>query len=213
MRLAPALDYRCCEMEHVDHASAAPSPRAKEERRKLLAEGAAARRPRAETVKVIQGLRDRQFSRAEIAFVTGLSPKTISTYTGDPEGEQIKKLRVSYRGVCTFPGCENPTTGDAPGKARKFCAEHRGESLRRWSKELVLDRMHEWKQATGSLPTSPMWNTTHSQRLGGQVADLYATGRFPSATTVIDLFGGFAEAHEAYPQHKYVKGRPRPNAG
>ena len=87
---------------------------------------------------------------------------------------------------------------DGKGDAYAYCkACHPGAIERRWTRELVLDAMREWRARYGKLRSSYDWSRTHAQRRGGQPLERVADGRWPAASVVTNLFGSWAAARTA----------------
>jgi hypothetical protein len=74
---------------------------------------------------------------------------------------------------------------------------HPGAIERRWTQELVISAMLEWRERYGQLPSSYDWSRTHVQRRGGHALRRLAGGRWPSASVVKAVFARWAAARQA----------------
>jgi Homeodomain-like domain len=133
----------------------------------------------------------------QIADRLGRSPATVKAYLYDPTGEKARAVKARYVGVCRGCGADTqPRNGK--GDAYAYCkACHPGATERRWTRELVLAAMLEWRERFGRLPSSYDWSRTHARRRGKQALRRLAAGRWPSASAVSAVFGGWALAREA----------------
>ena len=97
----------------------------------------------------------------QIAERVGRSPATVKAYFYDPTGQRARAVKARYVGVCR--GC-GVYTQSRKGKrdAYAYCkACHPGAIARRWTHDLVLEAMSEWRERYGRLPTSyDWWSTT-----------------------------------------------------
>jgi hypothetical protein len=114
----------------------------------------------------------------------------------DPTGAKARQVKARYRGVC--PGCGAPTAprnGKGDAYAYAYCkACHSGAIKRRWTEELVLEAMREWRTRYGRLPSSYDWSVTHARRRGGEALKRLHAGDWPASSIVIDLYGARANA-------------------
>ena len=136
-------------------------------------------------------------SIAEIAERLGRSPATVKAYYYDPIGEKARAVKARYVGVCR--GC-GAYTQPRNGKddAYRYCKRcHPGAIERRWTRELVLAAMREWRHRHGRLPSSYDWSRTHARRRGGEALARLAHGDWPAASSVTALFGGWHAARTA----------------
>lgn len=136
-------------------------------------------------------------SIAQIAERLGRSPATIKTYFYDPTGEKARAVKARYVGVCRGCGaCTRPRNGK--GDAYAYCKRCRpGAIQRRWTRELVISAMLEWRERYGGLPSSYDWSRTHGRRRGGAALERLAGGEWPAASVVSGLFGTWADAWTA----------------
>src|SRR2546421_5071911 len=106
-------------------------------------------------------------SIAQIADRLGRSPATIKAYFYDPTGEKARATKARYVGLCRDCGAyTQPRNGK--GDAYRYCKQCRpGAIQRKWTRELVLAAMREWRTRYGRLPSSYDWSGTHSRRRGG----------------------------------------------
>jgi hypothetical protein len=141
-------------------------------------------------------------SIAEIAALLGRSPATVKAYFYDPKGEKAKAVKARYVGVCRGCGAyTQPHNGKGDAYAYCKCC-HPGAIERRWTRELVISAMLEWRECYGRMPSSYDWSRTHARRRGERASQRLAAGHWPSASTVSALFGTWAGAHEAVARAK-----------
>src|SRR6202023_953193 len=90
-------------------------------------------------------------SIAQIAARLGRSPATIKAYFYDPTGEKAQAVKARFQGVCRGCGAyTQPRNGK--GDAYAYCnACHPGATEKRWTRELVLEAMLEWRERYGRL--------------------------------------------------------------
>ena len=133
----------------------------------------------------------------QIADRLGRSPATVKAYFYDPTGEKARAVKARYVGVCRGCGAyTQPRNGK--GDAYAFCkACHPGAIGRRWTREVVLDAMHAWREVHGRVPTSYDWSRTHARRRGGEALERLAGGEWPAASVVTALFGSWRAARLA----------------
>src|SRR5438270_12235429 len=135
-------------------------------------------------------------SIAQIADRLGRSPATIKAYFYDPTGEKARAVKARYVGVCRGCGAyTQPRNGK--GDAYRYCKRcHPGAVQPKWTRELVLDAMREWRARYGSLPTSYDWSRTHARRRGGEASERLAEEAWPAASVVTRLFGTWSAARD-----------------
>jgi hypothetical protein len=109
--------------------------------------------------------------------------------TGEP-GDRKRSRRVREGGVGKGPA-------RAPRRRRTSAKCHPGAIERRWTREVVLAAMREWRDRYGRLPSSYDWSRTHARRRGGQALERLGSGDWPAASVVTSLFGTWAEACDA----------------
>jgi hypothetical protein len=128
-------------------------------------------------------------SIAEIAGRLGRSPATVKAYFYDPTGQKARGVKARYVGVCRGCGAyTQPRNGK--GDAYAYCKRcHLGAIKRRWTRELVLAAMREWRGRYRRLPTSSDWSRNHARRRGGEALARLAEGEWPAASVVSRLFG------------------------
>jgi hypothetical protein len=136
-------------------------------------------------------------SNTQIAGRLGRSPATIKAYFYDPTGEKARAVKARYVGVCR--GCGAYTQArNGKGDAYAYCkACHPGAIARRWTRELVLEAMREWRDRYGRLPSSYDWSRTHARRRGGEALERLTERGWPSASVVGGLFGSWRNARDA----------------
>ena len=133
-------------------------------------------------------------SIAEIARRLGRADATVKAYLYDPTGEKARAVKRRYQGVCR--GCGRPTAArGGKGDAYEYCKRcHPGAIAPRRTREWVRDAMRAWRQRYGRPPSSTDWSRTHAQRRGGEPLKRLQSERWPSPSTVIDLYGTWAAA-------------------
>src|ERR1700759_3669523 len=102
----------------------------------------------------------------QIAGRLGRSPATVKAYFYDPTGEKARAVKARYVGVCRGCGAyTQPRNGK--GDAYAYCKTcHPGAIERRWTQELVIAAMLEWRGLYGRLPSSYDWSRTQAWRRG-----------------------------------------------
>jgi AraC-like DNA-binding protein len=133
-------------------------------------------------------------SIAQIADRLGRSPATIKAYFYDPTGEKARAVKARYQGVCRGCGAyTQPRNGK--GDAYAYCKScHPGAIERRWTPELVLGAMREWRARYGQLPSSYDWSRTHARRRRGEALARLSAGDWPSASAVSGVYGSWRAA-------------------
>jgi AraC-like DNA-binding protein len=136
-------------------------------------------------------------SIAQIADRLGRSPATVKAYFYDPTGEKARAVKARYVGVCR--GCGAYTQArNGKGDAYAYCkACNPGAIERRWTRELVLEAMRDWRGRCGRLPSSYDWSRTHARRHGEEAQARLVEGDWPSASVVTGLFGRWRLARAA----------------
>jgi hypothetical protein len=115
----------------------------------------------------------------------------------DPTGEKARTVKARYVGVCRGCGAyTRPRNGK--GDAYAFCkACHPGAIERRWTRQLVIAAMLEWRGRYGRLPSSYDWSRTHARRRGGEAVERLVSGKWPAASVVGRAFGSWDAARAA----------------
>jgi hypothetical protein len=81
------------------------------------------------------------------------------------------------------------------GDAYAYCKRcHPGAMQRRWTRELVISAMLDWRERYGRLPSSYDWSRTHARRRGGEAYERLADGEWPAASVVTRLVGTWSAA-------------------
>jgi AraC-like DNA-binding protein len=120
---------------------------------------------RRRAVALARHFRDAEgLSIAQIAERLGRSPATVKAYFCDPTGEKARAVKARYVGLCRGCGAyTQPRNGK--GDAYRYCkACHPGAIKPRWTPELVLEAMREWRQRYAQLPSSYDWSDLHELR-------------------------------------------------
>ena len=132
----------------------------------------------------------------QIADRLGRSPATVKAYFYDPTGEKARTVKARYVGVCRGCGAyTQPRNGK--GDAYAYCKRcHPGAIQRRWTRELVISAMLEWRERYGTLPSSYDWSRTHARRRGEQALRRLAGGHWPAASVVSVVLGSWALARQ-----------------
>ena len=153
-------------------------------------------------------------SLASTRFGRGVSEKDRKAprrgpTSADPTGEKARAVKARYVGVCR--GCGAYTQArNGKGDAYAYCKRcHPGAIQRRWTRELVISAMLEWRERYGRLPSSYDWSRTHARRRGDQALRRLAGGHWPSASVVSIVFGSWAVARQAAVEHVRGEGCPR----
>jgi hypothetical protein len=112
-------------------------------------------------------------------------------------GEKARAVKARYVGVCCGCGAyTQPRNGK--GDACAHCKRcHPGAIERRWTRELVLSAMLEWRERYGWLPSSYDWSRTQARKRGGSALRRLEDGRWPSASVINVSFGTWAAARHA----------------
>jgi hypothetical protein len=120
-----------------------------------------------------------------------------SIATGSPTGEKARAVKARYVGVCRGCGAyTQPRNGK--GDAYAYCkACHPGAIEQRWTRELVISAMLEWRDRYGRLPSSYDWSRPHAHRRGSEPLERLSAGDWPSASAVSGVFGGWKAARAA----------------
>jgi AraC-like DNA-binding protein len=136
-------------------------------------------------------------SIAQIAARLGRSPATVKAYFYDPTGAKARAVKARYVGVCRGCGAyTQPRSGK--GDAYAYCKRCQpGAIRRRWTRELVLSAMREWRARYGRLPSSYDWSRTHAQRRRDEALERLSSGEWPAANVVSKLFGTWTDARAA----------------
>jgi AraC-like DNA-binding protein len=136
-------------------------------------------------------------SIAQIADRLGRSAATVKAYFYDPTGEKARAVKARYVGVCRGCGAyTQPRNGK--GDAYAYCKRcHPGASQRRWTRELVISAMLEWRDRYGRWPSSYDWSRTHARRRGEHALRRLARGHWPAASVVTAVFETWAAARQA----------------
>src|SRR5437588_8306868 len=153
---------------------------------------------RRRAVALARHLREAEgLSIRQIADRLGRSPSTIKAYLYDPTGEKARAVKARYVGVCR--GCGAYTQSrNGKGDAYAYCkACHPGAIQRRWTRELLISAMLEWRERYGRLPSSYDWSRTHARRRGGEALKRIADGAWPAASVVSRAFGSWGAARAA----------------
>ena len=84
------------------------------------------------------------------------------------------------------------------GDAYAYCKRcHPGAIKPKWTRELVMSAMLQWRERYGRLPSSYDWSRTHARRRGGEALKRLTGGAWPPASVVSRLFGTWAAARTA----------------
>ena len=115
----------------------------------------------------------------------------------DPTGEKARAVKARYVGVCRGCGAyTQPRNGK--GDAYRYCKRCRpGATQRKWTRELAIVAMLEWRERYGWMPSSYDWSRTHAERRGGVASERLNAGEWPAASVVGPLFGGWRKARDA----------------
>ena len=106
--------------------------------------------------------------------------------TGEP-GDRKRSRRVREGGVGKGPA-------RAPRRRRTSARCHPGAIKPKWTRELVISAMLEWRERYGRLPTSYDWSRTHARRRGGDALGRLSVRPWPAPSVVTMLFGSWRAA-------------------
>jgi hypothetical protein len=136
------------------------------------------------------------------------SPATVKAYFYDPTGEKARAVKARYQGVCRECGAyTQPRNGK--GDAYAYCKRcHPGAIERRWTRELVISAMLEWRDRYGRWPSSYDWSRTHARRRGERALRRLADGQWPAASVVSVVFESWAVARRAAAEETRVERCP-----
>jgi hypothetical protein len=157
--------------------------------------GAASRRPRAEWVRIVEGLRAEGLNGLALARRLGLSSSFVYDLINDPDGTSAKERKSRYAGVCV--DCGAPTSGGEGRRDEPRChpcsARKSGVERTVWTREILIDRMREWAELYGEPPAIPDWNPWDARAMGDEArARRFETSdRWPTYMTVIRAFGSW----------------------
>jgi hypothetical protein len=126
----------------------------------------------------------------------------------DPTGEKSRAIKARYVGVCRACGAyTQPRNGK--GDAYAYCKRcHPGAIQRRWTRELVISAMLEWRDRYGRLPSSYDWSRTHARRRGEHALRRLTGGHWPAASVVSAVFGRWDVARQAAAEETRGEGCP-----
>ena len=104
--------------------------------------------------------------------------------SADPIGEKARAVKARYVGVCR--GCGAYTQArNGKGDAYAYCKRcHPGAIQRRWTRELLISAMLEWRERYGRWPSSYDSSRTHAHRRGEHALRRLGAGHWPSAITL-----------------------------
>jgi AraC-like DNA-binding protein len=136
-------------------------------------------------------------SIAEIAERLGRSPATIKAYFYDPTGEKARAVKARYVGVCRGCGAyTQPRNGK--GDTYRCCKHcHPGAIELKWTRELVLTAMREWRERYGRSPSSYDWSRSHVRRRSRIALERMEAGEWPAPSIVGSLFRSWRKARDA----------------
>jgi hypothetical protein len=147
---------------------------------------------RAEKVSRITALRTAGFSHAEIASELGMSKSGIRNLLYDPDGAKQHARRKRYQGVCSICGARTDGS-NGRASAPSVCAQCAPDIYRIWTRESLIFQIQQFAAQCGRAPHASEWR-------GPRSSD------YPSATSVQEVFGSWANGIEA-------AGFPRPRVG
>jgi hypothetical protein len=126
------------------------------------------------------------------------SNATVRGYLYDPHTSTAKRIKESYRGVCTR--CGKPTSGTGPGRSRTICGSCNGRSSAKWDKLQIERALRAWFDKYGREATSTDLSRTHATRTGGvrlqRLQEGWAEGRWPPASVVQYHYGTVKTANQ-----------------
>lgn len=138
---------------------------------------------RAEKVAEINRLRTLRWRHAEIAAHLGMSRSGVRNLINDPDGSKQRGRRQRYQGTCET--CGAPTDGsNGRDNAPRFCADCAPDAHRVWTRDTLIAEIRRFACDHGRAPTANEWRGPN--RSG-----------YPSATSVQEVFGSWANGIEA----------------
>lgn len=158
---------------------------------------------RAEKIAKARELREQGLTQREIARRMGYAKQTVNAWFSDPDGSKLRARKDSYRGTCEE--CDGPTTGcNGKDQAPRFCHQCAPSAHAVWSRELIIEKMHEWVRLYGRPPGLMDWSPGHIRACRSLTAELkrrkikrFKAGEWPSHDTVRRYFGDWASGIEA----------------
>jgi len=135
-------------------------------------------------------------------------PRRSRRTSTTPPGRRRGRSKARYVGVCRGCGAyTRPRNGK--GDAYAYCKVcHPGAIQRRWTRQLVIDAMREWRARYGRLPSSYDWSRTHARRRGGEALERLDGGEWPPASVVGNIFGTWALARAVAESHAPIGREP-----
>ena len=120
---------------------------------------------------------------------------------GDDQGRtsSTRRARKPVQSRPVIRGCGASThPRNGKGDAYAYCKRcHPGAIKRKWTPELLISAMLEWRERYGPLPSSYDWSRTHARRRGARARRRLNEGQWPPASVVSALFGTWATARRA----------------
>ena len=168
---------------------------------------------RRRAAQVARHYRDQEnLTIAEIARRLGRAEATVKAYLYDPTGEKARAVKARYVGVCRGCGAyTQPRNGK--GDAYAYCKNcHPGAIQPRWTREVVIVAMRDWRERYGGLPSSYDWSRTHARHRGGEAVRRLGEGEWPAASVVSSVFGTWAAALQAADEGSGREGDADPTA-
>ncbi|WP_404827737.1 helix-turn-helix domain-containing protein [Conexibacter stalactiti] len=129
-------------------------------------------------------------SRREIGERLGVAPSTVRGWLTDPAGSRARRRRAGYGSHCEC--CGTRTSGNRPRAARRHCRRCAGGRSRKWDRQLIVERMLEWRRRYGRWPNSSDWHATRARERSGTAWARWSGDRWPPASTVTRTFGRFS---------------------
>lgn len=164
--------------------------------------------PRAERLRQIEAGRAAGLTYRQIADVLGISFSAVSNVINDPDGSKQRARRDSYAGECVDCGGETRSNGTKrPSERCPACAQ---AASVKWTHEAILAAFRDFADRYGRAPRvydllpalarqamgkikSPERKQLHQEAIDR----FYTDACWPSAATVLEVFGSFGAALQA----------------
>jgi hypothetical protein len=159
------------------------------------------RRPRSEWLALATRMRAQGMSGLAIARELGLSHTFVYDLLNDPDGSKAKARKARYAGVCV--DCGAKTAGGEGRRDEPRChpcsARKSGIEQTKWTREVLIDRIHEWTALYGEPPAMADWSPWQARALGDEARArrFEIDDRWPWFTYVVRAFGSWNGAIEA----------------
>jgi hypothetical protein len=149
---------------------------------------------RAESYTQVKTLRDQGLNGMEIARRLGFGNTYVYDLLNDPCGEKLVARKNGYRRPC--PNCGtlmDGSNGNGPNAAR-VCATCAPDAYRVWTREAVIQAMHDFAALVQRPPYATDWEPAMALAHGWPdvAARFWANDQWPHTATVQQLFGSWS---------------------